>query len=59
LERKESGGSHFREDLPEKDPAFGNLNIIVFKGKDGSMQLKREPIPEMPAELKQILEEMN
>ena len=39
-------------------PAFGNLNIIVFKGKDGTMQLKREPIPEMPAELKQIIAEM-
>jgi len=58
LERKESRGAHFREDLPEKDPEFGKINIIVFKGKDGTMQLKREPIPEMPAELKQIIEEM-
>jgi len=58
LERKESRGAHFREDLPEKDPEFGKINIIVFKGKDGAMQLKRDPIPEMPAELKQIIEEM-
>jgi hypothetical protein len=29
----------------------------VFKGKDGSMQLRRQPIPPMPAELQQVIEE--
>jgi len=58
LERKESRGAHFRDDLPEKDPAFGKLNVVIYKGKDGTMQLQREPIPELPAELKQIIEEM-
>ena len=58
LERKESRGAHFREDLPDKDPAFGKLSIVLCKGKDGTMQVGREPIPEMPGELKQIIEEM-
>jgi len=58
LERKESRGAHFREDCPNKDAAFGKFNIIVRKGQDGSMQVRREPLPEIPAELKQIIEEM-
>jgi succinate dehydrogenase / fumarate reductase flavoprotein subunit len=57
LERKESRGGHFREDHPDKDPAFGTLNVVVRKGGDG-MELARVPIPEMPAELKQVIEEM-
>jgi succinate dehydrogenase / fumarate reductase, flavoprotein subunit len=58
LERKESRGGHFREDYPEKDPAFGKINIVVRRGRDGGMTLDRVPIPEMPAELKQVIEEM-
>jgi succinate dehydrogenase / fumarate reductase flavoprotein subunit len=58
LERKESRGAHFREDLPDKDQAFSKVNIVVSKGKDGSMQLRRELLLEMPTELKQIIEEM-
>ena len=58
VERKESRGAHFREDFPNKDTAAGKFNIVVRKGTDGSMQVRREPLPEMPTELKQIIEEM-
>ncbi len=57
LERRESRGGHFREDCPEKDPAGARFNIVVRKGADGRMQLTREPIAEMPAELRQVIEE--
>jgi succinate dehydrogenase / fumarate reductase flavoprotein subunit len=58
LDRKESRGGHFREDFPNKDAAAAKYNSVILKGPDGSMQLRREPIPEMPAELKQVIEEM-
>jgi succinate dehydrogenase / fumarate reductase flavoprotein subunit len=58
LERKESRGAHFREDHPKSDTAFGKVNLVVWQGSDGAMQLRREPLPEMPAELKQVIEEM-
>ncbi|MGH7499829.1 MAG: FAD-binding protein, partial [Gemmatimonadales bacterium] len=57
IERQESRGGHFREDCPDKDPACEKFNIVIRKGADGRMQLVREPIPEMPAELKRVLEE--
>ena len=58
LDRKESRGGHFREDFPNKDPEAAKYNSVVSKAADGSVQVRREPIPEMPAELKQIIEEM-
>jgi len=58
IERKESRGGHFRDDCPEKLSSFGTFNFVVRKAKDGAMEIARAPIPEMPAELKQIIEEM-
>jgi succinate dehydrogenase / fumarate reductase flavoprotein subunit len=58
LERKESRGGHFRDDYPNKDAAFGKVNVVLSKAPDGAMQIRREPLPEMPGELKQIIQEM-
>jgi succinate dehydrogenase / fumarate reductase flavoprotein subunit len=58
IERKESRGGHFRDDFPNKDAETGKVNVVIRKGADGSMQVRREPIPEMTAELKQVIEEM-
>jgi succinate dehydrogenase / fumarate reductase, flavoprotein subunit len=58
IERKESRGGHFRDDFPGKDAAEGKVSIVVRKDADGSMQVLREPIPDMPQELKQVVEEM-
>jgi succinate dehydrogenase / fumarate reductase flavoprotein subunit len=57
LERRESRGAHFREDHPNKSDEFGSVNVVLRASADG-MRVSREPIPEMPAELKQIIEEM-
>ena len=58
IERKESRGAQFRDDYPEKAADFGKINVMVKKDGDGTMKVSREPIPEMRAELKQVIEEM-
>jgi succinate dehydrogenase / fumarate reductase, flavoprotein subunit len=57
IQRKESRGAQFREDYPAKSDDFSTFNHVVKRGPDGSMQLRRETIPPMPAELKQVVEE--
>ena len=58
LERKESRGAQFRDDYPDKDGQFAKVNTMISKAADGSMQVRLEPLPEMPEYLKQIIEEM-
>ena len=58
LDRKESRGGHFREDFPDKDPEAQKYNSVIAKAADGSMKLRREPIPAIRDDLKQVIEEM-
>jgi len=57
LERKESRGAHFREDYPEKSAEYSTFNIVIQRDTSGQMTLTRVPIPAMPAELQQVVEE--
>ena len=57
IERKESRGGHFREDYPDKIADFGSVNIMVKQGSRGELQLSRVPLPPMPENLKQVIEE--
>jgi len=57
IERKESRGGHFRDDHPDKDPAFATFNVVIKRGADGEMVVERRSIPAMPAELKAVVEE--
>jgi succinate dehydrogenase / fumarate reductase flavoprotein subunit len=56
IERKESRGGHFREDFPEKVAEFGAVNIAT-QLVNGRVQVSRIPLKELPAELKQVIEE--
>lgn len=57
IERKESRGAQFREDYPDKSAECGKFNIIIRKANDGSMQVIREPIKPIPADLQQIIDD--
>ena len=56
LERKESRGGHTREDHPYTDDQWGTVNVVLRQRLD-ALQLTREPLPQMPAELKQLFQE--
>ena len=57
LERRESRGGHMRVDFQDTLDEFGQFNHVVWRGEDGRMQLRREPLPQMPPELAKLIEE--
>jgi succinate dehydrogenase / fumarate reductase, flavoprotein subunit len=56
LEREESRGGHTRDDFPDPDPAWGEVNLVLTLA-GGSVQLRHQPLPQMPDELRSLFEE--
>ena len=56
LERKESRGGHTRIDYPESSAEEAKWNIIIRK-KGEALQVTREPLPKMPADLEALIKE--
>jgi succinate dehydrogenase / fumarate reductase, flavoprotein subunit len=57
VERKESRGAQFREDYPQKADRFSKVNTIISEAPNGLMQIRLEPLPDMPDYLKEVIEE--
>jgi len=55
LERRESRGAHTRVEYPDSDRHLGTVNVAVRRQGE-LMTVAQEPLPEMPAELKRVLE---
>ncbi len=61
LNRRESRGGHTREDYPGPDPEMGKVNFVQRqtgeRGYLAPIAIGPEPLPEMPAELRELFEE--
>ena len=57
LERTESRGGHTREDHPKTDPEWGKCNLAVRENDNGTMEIAKTPLPQMPPELAKYFEE--
>ncbi|WP_119315959.1 fumarate reductase/succinate dehydrogenase flavoprotein subunit, partial [Calidithermus terrae] len=55
LARKESRGGHARLDYPDPDPTFARLNLVVRR-RDGGLVVESEELPQMPEELRELVE---
>jgi succinate dehydrogenase / fumarate reductase flavoprotein subunit len=61
LNRKESRGGHTREDFPGPDAELGKVNFVQRQSAEhgylAPISINPESLPEMPAELRALLEE--
>ena len=56
LQREESRGAHSRVDFPKADnERWGKVNSVISKD-NGTMKISTSPLPQMPEELRQIVE---
>jgi len=56
IARTESRGGHTRDDYPMADDRLGRVNMVIRR-HGGQFSVTEEPIPEMPPELKALLQE--
>ncbi len=56
LERTESRGGHTREDHPGASDDWAKVNLVLTLGDGGDVQLKHQPLPQLPDELTELIE---
>src|SRR3990172_7862109 len=56
IERKESRGGHTRDDYPNSDSKFAKVNVVIRK-RQGKLQNSQETLPQIPPDLKKLVEE--
>src|SRR5437763_308375 len=56
LEREESRGGHTREDFPQMDAKWRQVNLVCSVGQAGEVELVRKPVPTIRPELLALFE---
>jgi succinate dehydrogenase / fumarate reductase, flavoprotein subunit len=56
LERTESRGGHTREDHPGPSDEWATINLVLTLSGGGDVELKRQPLPQMPDELTELID---
>jgi succinate dehydrogenase / fumarate reductase flavoprotein subunit len=54
--RRESRGAQTRDDYPDTDRELGKVNVVV-RQREGELSLALEPLPAMPDDLSELLED--